>query len=281
MAREQRQQIRTEADRIKTEGLLQEEYLIDKYGATFTAVLFDWPSGRPVMDDDTFCGCNVLYDSRGVHLNYRQDGEVTRVIPGWWLLLDTAGELVGVLSAISQSVLTIRGLRKASDDWTVEADPAPCVCPDCSAPVEAVDHPKHYNRHPSGVEAIDVCSRMGFSIGNAFKHLYRVGKKDKDKDKTVEDLRKALWYVDYEIARIKSIKYRKLLHLLRDRYSPEDTVKDLGWPDAVKVVACETRYGSLMSSALDRLCVADRIDYSEVPLESAAFYIRRIIVCAS
>lgn len=28
-----------------------------------------------------------------------------------------------------------------------------------------IDHPSHYNAHPSGVEAIDVCERLGFTSG--------------------------------------------------------------------------------------------------------------------
>ena len=30
-----------------------------------------------------------------------------------------------------------------------------------------VNHPKHYNSHPSGVEAIVICEHMPFNIGNA------------------------------------------------------------------------------------------------------------------
>ena len=41
-----------------------------------------------------------------------------------------------------------------------------------------VDHPKHYNNHPSGVEAIEIVQYMGFCLGNAFKYVYRF------KDKT-------------------------------------------------------------------------------------------------
>ena len=33
----------------------------------------------------------------------------------------------------------------------------------------AVDHPKHYNMHPSGIECIDVIRPMSFNIGTAIK----------------------------------------------------------------------------------------------------------------
>ena len=60
---------------------------------------------------------------------------------------------------------------------------------------EMVDHPKHYNSHPSGIEAIDVCEHMSFNVGNAMKYLWR---SDLKLD-TIEDLKKALWYINREI----------------------------------------------------------------------------------
>jgi len=62
---------------------------------------------------------------------------------------------------------------------------------------EAVDHPPHYNAHPSGVECIDVVEHMGFNLGNAIKYVWRADLKGD----AIEDLRKARWYLDREIAR--------------------------------------------------------------------------------
>lgn len=62
-----------------------------------------------------------------------------------------------------------------------------------------VNHPKHYNSHPSGVEAITVCEHMGFNVGNAVKYLWRAGLKSPS---AIEDLRKAAWYVEREILRL-------------------------------------------------------------------------------
>ena len=62
-----------------------------------------------------------------------------------------------------------------------------------------VEHPSHYNRHPSGVECIDVVQHMGFNVGNAVKYLWRAD----HKGKAVEDLEKALQYIQFEIARRK------------------------------------------------------------------------------
>ena len=65
---------------------------------------------------------------------------------------------------------------------------------------ENVDHPKHYNDHPSGVECIDIVEHMPFNIGNAIKYLWRAGIKATP---TLEDLEKARWYVDREIRRLQ------------------------------------------------------------------------------
>ena len=63
---------------------------------------------------------------------------------------------------------------------------------------DSVNHPKHYTEHPSGVECIEITEHMNFCVGNAIKYLWRAGLKGEQ----VEDLRKARWYIDREIARI-------------------------------------------------------------------------------
>lgn len=60
---------------------------------------------------------------------------------------------------------------------------------------EKVNHPKHYNAHPSGIECIDVVEHMPFNLGNAVKYIWRAGLKDD----AIEDLKKAAWYVNREI----------------------------------------------------------------------------------
>lgn len=64
---------------------------------------------------------------------------------------------------------------------------------------ESVDHPTHYNEHPSGVECITIVEELSFNIGNAIKYLWRQGLKPTADAKT--DLRKAIWYIEREIAR--------------------------------------------------------------------------------
>ena len=64
---------------------------------------------------------------------------------------------------------------------------------------DPVNHPSHYTEHPSGVECIEITEHMNFNVGNALKYLWRAGLKSPD---AVQDLRKARWYVEREIARL-------------------------------------------------------------------------------
>lgn len=63
---------------------------------------------------------------------------------------------------------------------------------------DAVNHPKHYTSHPSGIECIQVTRHMSFNIGNAMKYLWRAGMKGSK----IEDLEKAIWYITDEIKRL-------------------------------------------------------------------------------
>jgi len=62
-------------------------------------------------------------------------------------------------------------------------------------------NPSHYKL--GGVEVIDAIDAWGlnFCRGNAVKYLARAGKKDPTK--VIEDLRKAVWYIEHEIAELK------------------------------------------------------------------------------
>ncbi|WP_323127289.1 DUF3310 domain-containing protein [Marinobacter sp. JSM 1782161] len=61
---------------------------------------------------------------------------------------------------------------------------------------DSINHPVHYTAHPSGVECIQVTEHMNFCLGNAVKYIWRAGLKND----AIEDLRKARWYLDREIA---------------------------------------------------------------------------------
>lgn len=84
------------------------------------------------------------------------------------------------------------------------------VCPKCrqdlisiTKPKELkfdnINHPKHYNSHPSGIEAIQITEYMNFCLGNAIKYILRHEHKG-----GTEDLRKAIWYLEREIKRLEN-----------------------------------------------------------------------------
>lgn len=74
---------------------------------------------------------------------------------------------------------------------------------------DPVHHPAHYTAHPSGVECIDISEHMSFCLGNALKYIWRA----QEKGKPVEDLRKAIWYINREIERIDKFDPVCLIHM--------------------------------------------------------------------
>ena len=73
-----------------------------------------------------------------------------------------------------------------------------------------VNHPAHYTSHPSGVECITITRHYCFAIGNAIKYLWRAGLKQEegitDRQKEIEDLRKAVWYINDRIKQLENTK---------------------------------------------------------------------------
>jgi hypothetical protein len=80
--------------------------------------------------------------------------------------------------------------------------------------VDAVNHPGHYGGKDDPYEAIKVIIawRLGFCLGNAIKYIRRAGQKMADPEPTdttssvdrykrgqLQDLKKARFYLDYEI----------------------------------------------------------------------------------
>jgi predicted S18 family serine protease len=65
---------------------------------------------------------------------------------------------------------------------------------------DMVNHPPHYTSHPSGVECIQITEHMGFNLGNALKYIWRADLKGS----AVEDLEKAIFYINRELEKRKS-----------------------------------------------------------------------------
>lgn len=67
---------------------------------------------------------------------------------------------------------------------------------------EKVNHPIHYNHHPSGVEAIDIIEHMNFCLGNAFKYIFRFNLKG-----GLEDIDKAIWYLERQTKNPNTLRF--------------------------------------------------------------------------
>lgn len=68
---------------------------------------------------------------------------------------------------------------------------------------EHVNHPTHYGGQDNPYEAIKVIDAwdLGFSLGNTVKYISRAGKKETDKE--LQDLKKALWYLQHHIEELE------------------------------------------------------------------------------
>ena len=73
---------------------------------------------------------------------------------------------------------------------------------------DPINHPEHYTSHPSGIECISIAQYYDFCIGNAIKYLWRAGLKHEegisDAAKEIEDLRKAIWYIQRKIEMLRT-----------------------------------------------------------------------------
>ena len=67
---------------------------------------------------------------------------------------------------------------------------------------DPVNHPKHYT--DGKIEVIEYIEdkNLGFCLGNAIKYISRAGKKEKDKE--IQDLRKAMWYIERRIYELEN-----------------------------------------------------------------------------
>lgn len=68
-----------------------------------------------------------------------------------------------------------------------------------------VNHPSHYGGEQNVYEVVKVCEAWELDkdayLFNVVKYVARAGKKDKAKE--IEDLKKALWYLDRKIQNLQ------------------------------------------------------------------------------
>lgn len=143
-----------------------------------------------VFDDEGLCGRAV--NERGV---YCEDHEPTALKRCEWtnqgVRCGATAEYGGRHCAgHAEMNLLLRARRATPLSTAVPARPEP----------NTVDHPAHYNH--GKIETITVIEdwNLGFNLGNCVKYLARAD----HKGKPVEDLEKALWYLQRELARRKA-----------------------------------------------------------------------------
>lgn len=117
-------------------------------------------------------------------------------------VLEIIGNKVGIRYTGKQ-----HSTRVNLDYWDDESVLVEDVPVEDEPTADEVSHPSHYTSDPSGVECIQITRHRNFNVGNAFKYLWRAGlKEDADlsaQEKEIQDLKKARWYIDDEIARLE------------------------------------------------------------------------------
>lgn len=70
---------------------------------------------------------------------------------------------------------------------------------------DPVNKPKHYTSY-KGIEVIQLTEQLNFNRGNVVKYVARAGLKEDSIDAELQDLEKAKWYLEREIARVRSTR---------------------------------------------------------------------------
>jgi hypothetical protein len=85
---------------------------------------------------------------------------------------------------------------------------ATCGCGMWRPQAEKIDHPAHYGGEGNPYEAIKVIEawKLGFNLGNTVKYISRWDKKGFSSTVHIEDLKKALWYLDREIKNMEKTR---------------------------------------------------------------------------
>ena len=71
---------------------------------------------------------------------------------------------------------------------------------------DRVNKPEHY-QFPDGHQPIDIARYLTYNCGTALVYVARAGRKTEEgmtpKEKNIEDLKKAIWHINDEIARLE------------------------------------------------------------------------------
>lgn len=107
-----------------------------------------------------------------------------------------------------------------------------------------VSHPEHYTKPVPGIEAIEVTQHFNFCLGNVIKYVWRF-----KAEGFLEDLKKAQWYLNREIAR---------------REEDNEVPHIVAWPDGIPPV--EDDGGEAMLSNWELLEIARQEQEAEMNL---------------
>lgn len=82
---------------------------------------------------------------------------------------------------------SVTGKESEPSNWEPNNDP--------------VNHPSHYTKGKIEVADFIADQKLNFDRGNAVKYVCRAGSKDPNKE--IQDLEKAIWYINHEIKMLK------------------------------------------------------------------------------
>jgi hypothetical protein len=95
---------------------------------------------------------------------------------------------------------------------------------------DPINHPEHYLTHRSGVECITITEHLNFCLGNAIKYIWRADAKGD----AINDLSKAIWYLEREITRRKALadmEKAQLLGVIADSLEKDLVTKSVSLPN--------------------------------------------------
>jgi hypothetical protein len=122
---------------------------------------------------------------------YKLGDRVRLTGPGWQ---DTFEHYIG--EVVTVDYITDYDSPRTADGYVLDAGEEWATEP----ANDDVNHPSHYTSY-KGIEVIQLTEQMNFNRGNAVKYTARAGLKNPDTE--VQDLEKAVWYLQREIQRIK------------------------------------------------------------------------------
>lgn len=116
---------------------------------------------------------------------------------------------------------------------------------------DAVNHPPHYTEgfKTKQIECFDIAKHMDFARGNAFKYVWRAGKKG-GLEKAMEDLDKAKWYLRRSTRQVNNEAVAAFALLIR----PESEVEEARYIALSSIVhGCRDFWDSCCDDLKDRL----------------------------